>query len=194
MIGARLFQLFVGAVIVMLVAGLTHFASVLLLPKVADQDAYSVLAPRAAIDHVTLLPSARPGETLVPFLDPSTVQGICVFDLAKAPARIKVSTQEGRLLTLSFRTPDGHIFYSITDRAALHNTIDVHLVTDAQLKAIEDNDVDDQGMPEELRLKAPTRQGLVVLTALVARPEDKDRARRQIEAVKCAPEPISPPS
>jgi uncharacterized membrane protein len=182
-----------GFAVVLLVAGLTHFTAVLLLPDVASKDAFTLLTPRGATNHMTLLSPSRPSDRLVPFRDPETVQGICYFDLGQSPVRIRTTTDEGHLLTLSFRTPEGRIFYSMTDRAALRNSIDIRLVTDAQLAAVEDNDDDDAGLPSELRLKAPTRRGLIVATALVARQSDAQDAENRIKAIGCAPEPLPQP-
>lgn len=184
----------VGLAIVLLVAGLTHFLAVLILPEVATKDAYTLLAAQGHPDGMSILPPSRPGDTLIPFRDPATVQGVCLFDLTNAPVRVRASTEPGRLLTLSFRTPGGRIFYSMTDRAALHDRIDIRLVTDSQLNDVEAGDDEDQGLPEELRLKAPGLKGLVVATALVARPSEKSAAEARIHAITCAPEPLPPPS
>ena len=189
-----------GLAIVGLVAGLTHLVAILLLPDVATRDAFDLLAARgprkdgAARDGMALLPPARPGDTLIPFRDPAAVQGLCFFDLAKAPVRVRTTVGEGRLLSLSFRTRDGRVFYSMTDRAALRGTIDIRLVTPAQLETVADGDDEDAGLPEELRLKAPATTGLVIATALIARPGDRADAEARIKAIACKPEPLAPPS
>ena len=66
----------------------------------------------------------------------------------------------------------------MTDRAALRGTIDIRLVTDAQLQAVEAGDDENQGLTSELRLKAPAQRGLIVATALVAHPGDRQEAER----------------
>ena len=88
------------------------------------------LATRNGVNKVSLLVPSRPGDTLIPFRDPATVQGICFFDVSKGPVRVKTRVEEGALLTLSFRLPKGgKVFYSMTDRAAFRDTIDIRLVT-----------------------------------------------------------------
>lgn len=208
----RLLPLAVGTAVVLLVAALTHFCAVLLLPRLATRDAYDLLAARSvgqgtaaaakdggqadaakAAGGMRLLPPARPGDALIPLRDPAAVQGVCFFDLAKGPVRIRTGTEEGRLLTLSFRTREGRVFYSITDRAALRDTIDIRLVTAAQLAVIVAGDDEDQGLPEELRLRAPAATGLIVATALVARPSERADAEARVAAITCAPEPMPAP-
>jgi uncharacterized membrane protein len=180
--------------VTLLVAGLTHFLAVLILPGLAPKDAYTLLrrvTPKT--NDMVVLPPNAPGTAAVPFLDPATVEAVCFFDISKMPLRVRTHVDDGRLLTLSFRTPDGRIFYSMTDRAALRGTIDIRLVTPAQLQAIEDEDDEDAGLPAELRLKAPRRIGLIVATALVERDSERQAAEARLKAVTCTPEPLSPP-
>jgi len=194
MIATRPTQVAIAAAIVFLVAGLTHFSAILLLPTVATRDSYHLLQGHGASDHMAIFPPNRPGDTLIPFRDPAAVQGLCFFDLGKGPVRVRTKTEEGRLLTLSFRTPTGKIFYSMTDRASLRNTIDIRLLTEAQLAAVVASDDEDQGLPEELRLKAPSRRGLIVATALIARPSERADAEDRIKAITCGTEALPPPS
>ena len=176
--------------VTVLTAGLTHFSAVLLLPEVASKDAVSLLAAHGKRNEMALL-APQPGAGAAPFTDPATVQGACLFDLASAPLRVRAKTEEGRLLTLSFRASDGRIFYSMTDRAALHGTIDIRLVTAGQLKVIEAGDDEDEALPSELRLAAPAAKGLLLVTALVARPGERQDAEARVKAVSCASEPIA---
>ncbi len=174
-----------------LVALLTHLTAILILPRVATRDAFHRLAHLASDDHLSVLPRAGPDERLIPFGDPNTVQGLCVFDLANAPVRVRTKVDEGHLLTLSFRTQEGQIFYAMTDRAALRGAIDIRLVTDAQLEAVEAGDDENQGLTSELRLKAPAQRGMIVATALVAHPGDRQEAENLVKAITCRPEPIA---
>ena len=196
--GGRLLSAAALVAVIGLFAALSHLVAILILPEVTTRDAYSQLIERfgdaRARPGMILLPRSRPGDTLVPFRDPATIQGVCFFDLAKAPLRVRTKTEDGRLLTLSFRTADGRIFYAITNRAALRETIDIRLVSAKQLKDVEAGDAEDQILPSELRLKAPGLKGLVVATALVGRPSEADEARDRIMAIACAPEPLPPPS
>jgi len=193
--GGQLLQLGVGVAIVVLVAALTHLAAILLIPDVATEDAYNLLARHGGTNHMTVLAPTRPGDTLIPFRDPATIQGVCFYDVTKAPVRVSTHTEDDRLLTLSFRTPNGKVFYSMTDRAAFQNTIDIRLVSASQLKTIEDNeDETEQEVPTELRLKVPAPRGLMIATALIARPSERQDAERRITAITCASEPLPPPS
>ncbi len=190
----RLLEIAVGVAIVVLVAGLTHLLAILLIPRVATKDAYHSLAMRGGTNRMSMLAPSTPGADLIPFADPATVQGICFYDVTKTPVRVRAHTEAGRLLTLSFRTPESKVFYSMTDRAALRGSIDIRLVTPEELQDIEDSDSgDDSGLPTELRLKVPGPRGLMVATALVERPSERQDAARMVSAITCAPEPLQPP-
>lgn len=193
MIGSRLIGAALLVLIAGLVAGLAHFVAVLILPQVASKDAFTLLLARNPTNRMIVFAASRPGDKLIPYRDPATVQGLCFFDVGVGPVRIKTKVEEGRLLTLSFRTPDGKIFYSMTDRAALRDTIDIRLVTDVQLRAIQEEEDEDAGLPNELRLKVPSQKGLIVATALVARPSETREAENRIKAITCAPEPLHQP-
>ena len=54
-------------------------------------------------------------------------------------------------------------------------------------------DDEDEGLPSELRLKAPSVKGLMVVTALIVRPSQAEAARDEINALSCVPEPLPPP-
>ena len=60
-----------------LLGGVVHLVSVLALPRIASQDAYSRLTPITKLNAVTPLPLAEPGNTLMPFMDPAFATAIC---------------------------------------------------------------------------------------------------------------------
>jgi uncharacterized membrane protein len=60
-----------------LLGAIVHLVSVLALPRIASQDAYSRLTPTAKLNTVTLLPPADPSYTLMPFMDPAFAVAVC---------------------------------------------------------------------------------------------------------------------
>ena len=48
-----------------------HLVSVLVLPRIATQDAYSRLTPMTKLNAVTALPLADPNTSPMPFMDPA---------------------------------------------------------------------------------------------------------------------------
>jgi uncharacterized membrane protein len=54
-----------------LLGGVVHLVSVLALPRIATQDAYSRLTPMTKLNAVTPLPLADPNNAPMPFMDPA---------------------------------------------------------------------------------------------------------------------------
>ncbi len=54
-----------------LLGGVVHLVSVLALPRIATQDAYSRLTPMTKLNAVTPLPLADPNNPPMPFMDPA---------------------------------------------------------------------------------------------------------------------------
>ena len=73
-----------------ILGGIVHLVSVLALPKIASEDAYSRLTPLTKLNAVTQLPLADPGNTLMPYLDPAFAEAICRYDLSTGPIKLKV--------------------------------------------------------------------------------------------------------
>ncbi|MEJ0095952.1 MAG: hypothetical protein WDN46_21840 [Methylocella sp.] len=169
-------------------AGIVHIVSIFALPDFEGKDAFVRLSALAKPAELTLLPRPSPGKAFMPFSDPALAQGVCLFDLSQNPLRLHGEIEGDAMLTLSFRTPTGEIFYSMTDRAAQHGKIDVLILTPEQLESLQAEEDDDDEPPQELRLLAPTRRGFVLINALSAFPSERQDAEQRVKAISCEPE------
>ena len=77
-----------------LLGGVVHLVSVLALPRIATQDAYSRLTPITRLNAVTVLPPADPSNTLMPYLDPAFATAVCRYDLSDGPIKLSVQEKE----------------------------------------------------------------------------------------------------
>jgi len=169
------------------VAGLVHIVSIFALPELAQKDAFSRLSAFTGLTppgQVSLLPAPLPGQEYAPFEDPALVQGVCLYDLDRGPLEFSAEIPSDELLTFSFRTRTGRVFYSMTDRAASHKKLDVIVLTAKQLESLEADD-DGEELPQELRLTAPQKKGFVLINALVAFPSDRGNVEALIKAMTC---------
>lgn len=173
---------------VLVVAGLVHIVTILVLPHVATRDAYARLASIAQINRFAALPPSTPGVELLPQQDPAMVRGACRYNINDGPVRLRadIAGLDG-LLTLSFHDRRGATFYATTDRGGLRGRIDVVLLTKNQLEALEALDAEDEPL-QELRLLAPTREGFVLAGSLALDPGDYDAARMRLSSISCAQE------
>jgi uncharacterized membrane protein len=166
------------------VAGLVHIVSVFALPELAQKDAYSRLSALTQPGHLSLLPAPLPGQEYAPFEDPALVQGVCLYDLDRGALEFSADITGDGLLTFSFRTRTGRVFYSMTDKAASHGKIDVLVLTPKQLEAVEADD-DEEELPQELRLTAPEKKGFVLINALAAFPSERANIEALVKSMNC---------
>ena len=164
----------------LVVAGLIHIATIFLLPRLASKDAFARISALAPVHKIVLLPEAAGG----PFDDPALAQGVCRFDLAQGPLRLRANLAPDHLMLFSFHARDGRIFYSMTDRSATRGKLDLLLLTREQLDAVEANDPEDE-LPQDLRILAPTLEGFLLLRSLAEFPGEMSQSKARIEAVAC---------
>jgi uncharacterized membrane protein len=181
----RLLTAFLWLLGIVFVAGIVHVLAIFAMPDFEGKNTLAGLSALAKRAELTLLPRPGPGKEFIPFSDPALAQGVCLFDLTQRPLRLHGEIDGDEMLTLSFRTPGGEIFYSMTDRAAQHGKIDVLVLTPEQLESLEAGDDDDAGAPQELRLLAPTKKGFVLVNSLAAFPSERQNAEDRVKAVSC---------
>lgn len=179
----------------LLVAGIVHIVSVLLMPAVAPNDAFTRLS--VATRHaqttdggVALLAPQEPGAEVVPFEDPSLAEGVCIFDLSKGPLRVRASVDGEDFLAVSFHARTGRVFHAMTDRSAIKGKIDIVVGDAQQIDALESEETDD-APTQEIRVASPSKDGFILIRSLAKRPSDRERAEQRVRAVAC--EPFSAP-
>lgn len=176
---------------VLCVAGIVHIVTIFALPEREEKDAFGRLSAMAQPAQLALLPRPRPGAEFAPFSDPAVAQGVCLFDLSQGPLRLHGDIDPDRMITLSFRTPAGRIFYSMNDRAAQHGKIDVLVLSAEQLESLEAETDEDDDSGQELRLVAPMQKGFIFINSLAALPSEWSEAEQRIKAFSCATEPVA---
>jgi uncharacterized membrane protein len=175
---------------VLAIAGITHIVAVFALPEIVAKDTFARVSKLAKPGRLTVLPPSRPEKQVMPFADPAMVQSVCPFDLSQGGLRLHADVEGGRLLTFSFRTSAGQVFYSMTDLAAQQGKIDVVVLTAAQLETVEtEDDVDNPS--QDLRLVAPERQGFGIVSALASYQSDRADAEERVKSVVCAVEQVA---
>jgi uncharacterized membrane protein len=165
-----------------LLGGVVHLVSVLALPRIASQDAYSRLTPITKLNTVTALPLAEPGNTLMPFMDPAFATAICRYDLSGGPIKLAVPVTQS-YTSVSFYTRSDVAYYAINDRSAGKKVIELDLMTEDQHADLpEDEDVT---AADRLIIDSPATTGLIVLKALAAEPGLMPQAQAALAAASC---------
>ena len=166
-------------------AALVHLASVFATPYVSKDDAWSRLSGALQSNRFAVLERGAAGEQLLPYEDPATFMGACVFDLAAGPVRVTADFTGEGLVIVSFHDRRGSTFYGLNDRGGLRGRLDALIVTDPQLEAIEAATPDDEPV-QELRLLSPTPVGYVIARSVIIDRSDVESARRRLAPVSCA--------
>jgi uncharacterized membrane protein len=174
----------------LVLAAAVHLVAVLMMPRLAQKDAFLRLAAVGPINTFHPLPRALPGTELTPFNDPATAMGVCRYDLAAGPLHVRAKLIGDGFVSLSFHARHDKIFYALTDKAAQHQDFDIYVVTADQLAAMQAKDVPDEP-PKALRVLAQERRGFVFARALSPLPSAYEAAAEQIAAIHCDIEPLS---
>jgi uncharacterized membrane protein len=175
----RLLFAIIGGV---LLGGVVHLVSVLALPRIATQDAYSRLTPLTKLNAVTALPLAGPNSAPMPFMDPAFAIAICRYDLSTGPIKLAVPVSQA-YTSVSFYTRSDVAYYAINDRSAGRRVIELDLMTEAQHAELpEDEDVT---AADRLIIDSPTATGLIVLKALAPEPGLMIQAQATLAASSC---------
>jgi len=165
-----------------LLGGVVHLVSVLALPSIASQDAYSRLTPMTKLNEVTQLPLADPGNSPMPLMDPAFAMAICRYDLSTGPIKLTVPVSQA-YTSVSFYTRQEIAYYAINDRSAGKKVIELDLMTEAQHEDLpEDEEITSA---DRLIIDSPTTTGLILLKSLAPEPGLMPQAQASLAAAKC---------
>ena len=166
----------------LLLGGVVHLVSVLALPRIATQDAYSRLTPMTRLNAVTALPQAAPNNAPLPFMDPAFAIAVCRYDLSGGSIKLTVPVSQA-YTSVSFYTRNEVAYYAINDRSAGRRVIELDLMTEEQHAQLpEDEDVT---AADRLIIDSPTSTGLIVLKALAPEPGLMLQAQAALAASNC---------
>jgi uncharacterized membrane protein len=172
-----------------LLGAVVHLVSVLALPRIATQDAYSRLTPLTKENTVTALPLAGPSNAPMPFMDPAFAMAVCRYDLSGGPIKLAVPVSQA-YTSVSFYTRNEVAYYAINDRSAGRKVIELDLMTEEQHGQLpEDEDVT---AADRLIIDSPTATGLIVLKALAPEPGLMPQAQATLAASSCKVETEPP--
>ena len=166
----------------LLLGGIVHLASVLLMPRTATQDAFSRLAPIAETNRFTLLPMAAADSAALPLMDPAFAVAVCRYDLSNGPLKLQAPVSQA-YTAVSFYTRQGIAYYAINDRAAGRRMIELDLMTPQQRGQVQEDE--EVTAADRLIVESPTPTGLIVLRALAPEPGMVPVVRAVLSTAQC---------
>ena len=169
----------------LLLGGIVHLATVLLLPNLATQDAYARVSVIAPVNAVVPLPPPTPETAIMPFMDPAFAVSVCRYDLSRGALKFSVPISQA-YTSVSFYTRGDVAYYAINDRAAGRRVIELDLMTVAQRADLPENE--DITRADRLIVTSPTTRGLIVIRALTPEAGWTPAARNALAAARCRPQ------
>jgi uncharacterized membrane protein len=174
-----------GTIAGLVLAGIVHIVTVLLIPLLSNSDATSAYLSLGTSGHAELV-SPRNTESGLPVpreADPAAVTAICSYDLSAGPMR--VVARIGTLpLGLTLHRRGGGVLYAITDRAAIRGVVEFLVMTEEQRDERAARDEEGEAV-RELRIVSDTMQGLIVARVLAKQPSDREDAQALATGVAC---------
>jgi uncharacterized membrane protein len=166
----------------MLLGGVVHLATVIILPRTATQDAYARLTPIAPVNTVVALPHPSPEKAVMPFMDPAFASAVCRYDLSEGPLKLTVPVSPA-YTSVSFYTRHDVAYYAINDRAAGRRVIELDLMTAAQHEQVpEDEEIT---AADRLIVESPTPTGVIAIRAMAPEPGLMPVAQSAVAASRC---------
>ena len=170
-----------------LLGGIVHLATVLALPRAANQDAYSRLSSLTKVNAVVPMPAPTADSSIMPFMDPAFTAAVCRYDLTDGIIKLNVPLSQA-YTSVTFYTRNSVAYYAIDDRAAGRRAIELDLMTaDQHAQVPEEEDVT---AADRLIIESPTTTGLIVLRALAPEPGLMPMARRALANAQCRIGPV----
>jgi uncharacterized membrane protein len=166
----------------LLLGGIVHLVTVLLLPSLATQDAYARVSAMAPVNSVVPVPAPTPEKALMPFMDPAFVTAVCRYDLSRGPLKFSVPISQA-YTSVSFYTRSDVAYYAINDRAAGRRVIELDLMTAAQRAELPDDQ--DVTRADRLIVLSPTGTGLIMIRAFVPEAGWLPGVRTALAAASC---------
>ena len=166
----------------LLLGGIVHLSSVLLLPRTATQDAYTRLSAAVPANTIMALPAPNPDDAALPFMDPAFATAVCRYDLANGPLKLRVPVSQA-YTSVSFYSRNGVAYYAINDRAAGRRLIELDLMTAQQRAELPDDE--EVTAADRLIVEAPTPTGLILVRTFGPEPGLMPMARRALAAARC---------
>jgi uncharacterized membrane protein len=167
----------------LLLGGIVHLATVLLLPRTATQDAYTRLAATAPANAIMPIPAPTPDDAVLPFMDPAFATAVCRYDLGAGPLKLRVPVSQA-YTSVSFYARSGVAYYAINDRAAGRRIIELDLMTTAQRAELPDDE--EVTAADRLIVESPTPTGLILIRTFGPEPGLMPMAQRALAAARCS--------
>lgn len=165
----------------LLLAGLVHISIVLLIPKFGTQDAWAYLSGRTDLFTFTKLKSSETGSAIAE-VDPFFTYGVCRFDLEIDGLKME-GPKTGNFWSASVFDDDGVVVYSLNNRTAIDNKLDLLIVNSLQTLELRETQPDD--IETSVVIEANIQKGFVIVRVLQPDESWESNSREFLSQINC---------
>ncbi|WP_062228965.1 DUF1254 domain-containing protein [Aureimonas frigidaquae] len=169
-------------------AAIVHIAVIFLMPAVAQDSAWNKLA-RLSPPEVTVTIDTGP-QSAFALMDPAFRVSACRFDLTDGPIRVEAAAQPA-FWSASVFSRAGDNLYSINQRAALDDRLDLVIGTQAQFEALRIGGEFEEGA--SIFVPFDASEGYALLRGLVESPSLAPLMDSFVQTLRCTAIPLPDP-
>lgn len=166
-----------------MLAGIIHIATVLLVPHFATNDAWEEMRRFGRPGAFHVLPMAVAGSEPLAELDPQMLYTVCRFSLEDGPVRIGASLLDD-FWSVAIFDRRGRNVYSLNDRSAASTQLDLTVITPVQMAQLRQNPP--EALETSIVVEIPIEEGMALIRAFVADDTMLPEARAALETADCS--------
>ena len=175
-----------GLLATLMLAGIVHIVTILLVPHYSGSDGWSRAAAAAANEGWTLYVTPTSPEATIPGLDPLFVHGLCNVAIDDAPAILSLEAAN-RFWSLALHDRSGTIVFSLNDRTAVDGALEMLVVNSLDAERLKESpQADLEGV---IIVESANVELIAVLRLYAPKPADRLEGKAQIAAAQCARAP-----
>lgn len=163
--------------------GIIHIVTVLLVPSYASKDAWGQLAQRGEAWETTLISlPGKKGQDELPGADPLFGVAACRFDLQESPLSIRA---QGHLpfWSVALFSREGRNAYSFNDRTAIERNLFLIVVNPVQMALLRRNPPADA--ERAVVVETEIDEGFVLIRGLLEDPSQIGRVESFLTSIAC---------
>lgn len=164
-------------------AGIIHISTILIIPQIAPNDAWSRISEKVSEGEFVVLPRSKPGEETLPLMDPAVVYAICRYNLESGAISIETELPT-TFWSVAAHTRSGVVFYSVTGQASPKGNIRIDLRNHEQMREVLLGETDEED--EKLTILAEEDEGFLLFRGLVSAASEAEIIGDIISKTSCA--------
>lgn len=178
------FSFTVGVLATLCLAAIIHILVVLSIPQNVRHGAYDNLGDHGPDRRFNLLPDVRPGQEVLPDLDPAMKHASCRFQLTNGPVLFDASIP-APFWSIGLFNAAGEAVYSLNNRTAGAERLSMLVLTTEQLSILRENPPENLEDLIVIETETPIA-GFALLRAYVPHPTRTEAIDEALKAATCA--------